>query len=151
MKLRFITKKMQSIQRYTFPKNPFNSPWSSQRPLASVGVNLSERLYELIFKTFFGIGWNRGDIFCDFYNNNMYLRKYRLQRCASRNHRCESFTQQKIYTSCQGKALNLWTWLIDPFLNFEFFRVVIYQGVLQATREKAPTQKRYRYKRFGRI
>ena len=77
---------MQSIQRYTFPQSQLYSSWSSQRPPASVGVNLSLRQLELIFKTFFGIGWNRGDIFCDFYNNNMYLRKYRIQRCASRNH-----------------------------------------------------------------
>ena len=38
MKLRIMTKNMNSIQQYSFPQKRFHDLWSSQRPPASEGV-----------------------------------------------------------------------------------------------------------------
>ena len=38
---------MQSIERYTFPQNPFYGHWPQQRPPDIVGLNLLCRLMQL--------------------------------------------------------------------------------------------------------
>ena len=40
IKLRIITKTLQSIYQFSLPKNPFYGLGSSERPLASVGVKM---------------------------------------------------------------------------------------------------------------